>query len=282
MLFFKIMYYICHGISYHEQKNSMKKVIGFATQFYTLWDYEAVPTYRTDAYGNHHCTGVNHKYYYIKNISTDLERVKQLYPNVAIDDQLRGAVRSFDMYKQQELPENYFWGGKYAGKLVDEILISDFNYCLWAIENYTNKTAAYIKAHPIYMQYLADKKKAEDSLVQEHDLLIVGDEKELLFNTNGYNPFWSNNGQKEYVYSTDEEWEANGYDRCYASATYGDVDIEVLCSGVRQVSGMYPYLMPIISGKAQKTRGKSVKVKVLQVLSVRVYNGRITQTILIA
>ena len=107
----------------------MKQVIGFATQFYTLWNYEAVPQYKTDSYGNHHQTGVEHKYYYVKNVSTDLEKVKSLFPNVEIDAELRG-TSSFTRNEKLDLPNNYFWAGKYAGKLIDDVMEFDFKYCL--------------------------------------------------------------------------------------------------------------------------------------------------------
>ena len=91
----------------------MKQIIGFATQFYTLWNYEAVPQYKTDSYGNHHQKGIEHKYYYCKNVSTDLDKVKALFPNVEIDTELRG-TSSFTRNEKLDLPENYFCFTHYA------------------------------------------------------------------------------------------------------------------------------------------------------------------------
>jgi hypothetical protein len=237
----------------------MKKIIGFATQFYTLWDYEAVPQYKTDSYGNHHQTGVDHKYYYIKNVSTDLDKVKLLFPNVEIDTDLRG-TSSFTRNEKLDLPENYFWGGKYAGKLIDEIMEIDFKYCLWSAENYN---MPYITNHPKYIAHFEAIEKAKQDEINSKQLLKVGDIVELEFTRNGYN--------------ADDE-----YTECWTEANYNDVEVAVNCSGVKPVSGMYPYLMPVINGKAQKTKGKKLTVTVIEVLETNIYAGIVKQFIKVA
>jgi hypothetical protein len=237
----------------------MKKIIGFATQFYTLWDYEAVPQYKTDSYGNHHQTGVNHNYYYIKNVSTDIDKVKTLFPSVEIDTELRG-TSSFTRNEKLDLPENYFWGGKYTGKLIDDILEVDFKYCLWSAENYN---MPYITNHPKYIAHFEAIAKAEQAEINAKKLLKVGDVVELEFTRNGYN--------------ADEE-----YTECWTEANYNDVEVAVNCNGVKPVSGMYPYLMPVINGKAQKTKGKKLIVTVMEVLETNIYAGVVKQFIKVA
>ena len=235
------------------------KIIGFATQFYTLWDYEAIPQYKTDSYGNHHQIGIVHNYCYCKNISTDLEKVKSMYPNITIDNGLRG-TKSFTRSEAINLPNNYFWYGKYAGKLIDEIIESDFGYCLWSAENYN---MPYILSHPKYLAHfkaIEEQKQLEINMAQT---VKVGDVIELEFVRNGYN--------------ADDK-----YTECWADAILGDTVLNVLCSGVKLVNGMYPYLMPVINGKAQKTKGKMVQVKVLEVFSTLNYSGKIEQKIKIA
>lgn len=237
----------------------MKKIIGFATQFYTLWDYEAVPQYKTDSYGNHHQTGVDHKYYYIKNVSTDLDKVKSLFPNVEIDTYLRG-TSSFTRNEKLDLPDNYFWGGKYAGKLIDEIMEIDFKYCLWSAENYN---MPYITNHPKYIAHFEAIEKVKQDEINSKQLLKVGDIVDLEFTRNGYN--------------ADDE-----YTECWTEANYNDVEVAVNCSGVKPVSGMYPYLMPVINGKAQKTKGKKLTVTVIEVLETNIYAGVVKQFIKVA
>lgn len=237
----------------------MKQVIGFATQFYTLWNYESVPQYRTDSYGNHHQTGVDHKYYYIKNVSTDLDKVKSLFPNVEIDTELRG-TSSFTRNEKLDLPENYFWAGKYAGKLIDEIIEIDFKYCLWSAENYN---MPYITNHPKYISYFEaiEQKKRLD--IENAQTVKVGDVVELEFVRNGYN--------------ADDE-----YKECWTEARLGETEIAVCCGGVRLVEGMYPYLMPMINGKTQKTKGKKIEVKVTEVFNTGIYGGIVKQQIRVA
>lgn len=237
----------------------MKQIIGFATQFYTLWNYEAVTQYKTDSYGNHHQTGIEHKYYYCKNISTDLDKVKALYPSVEIDTELRG-TSSFTRNEKLDLPNNYFWAGKYAGKLIDEILDRDFNYCIWSAENYN---MPYITNHPKYLAYFEaiEQKKRLD--IENAQTVKVGDVVELEFVRNGYN--------------ADDE-----YKECWTEARLGKTEIAVCCSGVRLVEGRYPYLMPLINGKTQKTKGKKIEVKVTEVYNTEIYGGIVKQQIRVA
>ncbi len=234
----------------------MKQIIGFATQFYTLWNYEAVPQYKVDSYGKHHQIGVEHKYSYIKNISFNLNKVKALFPNVEIDTELRG-TSSFTRNEKLDLPNNYFWAGKYAGKLIDEVLDSDFNYCLWSAENYN---MPYITNHPKYIAHFEaiEQKKRLD--IENAQTVKVGDVVELEFVRNGYN--------------ADSE-----YKECWTEARLGETELKVLCNGVKAVSGMYPYLMPMINGKFQKTKGKNITVKVLEVFNTDIYGGIVEQQI---
>lgn len=241
----------------------MKKIIGFATQFYTLWNYEAVPQYKTDSYGNHHQVGIDHKFYYIKNISTDLDKAKSLYPGIEVDEELRGKTSSFQYNEKLDLPEGYFWAGKYAGKLIDEIMESDFQYCLWCAENYGGPAARYIASHQKYISHFAAIEKAKQDEINSKNLLKVGDIVELEFTKNGYNA-------NEF------------YTECWTSAMYGDLDIVVNCSGVKLVHGIYPYLMPIVNGKAQKTRGKKITVTIIEVIATTVQCGIVTQAVKIA
>jgi hypothetical protein len=240
----------------------MKKVIGFATQFYTLWNYEAVAQYKTDSYGNQHQYGVDHKYYYIKNVSTNLTKVQSLHPGVEIDMELRGE-KSFVRNEKIDLPDKYFWVGKYAGKLVDEIMESDFKYCLWSAENYGGNTAKYITEHQKYITHFASIESEKQNTINAASMLKVGEVVELTFQRNGYN--------------ANED-----YTECWTDATHGELDVVVCCAGAKPVSGMYPYLMPIINGKAQKTKGKTLTVTVTEIIEIGVYDGVVRQFIKVA
>ena len=117
--------------------------------------------------------------------------------------------------------------------------------------------------HPKYIAHFEAIAKAEQAEINSKELLKIGDVVELEFTRNGYN--------------ADDE-----YTECWTEANYNDVKVAINCNGVKPVSGMYPYLMPVINGKAQKTKGKKLTVTVLEVLTTRIYNGVVTQVIKIA
>lgn len=225
----------------------MKQLIGFASQYYTLWEYEKQPKYVTDVYGNHHLSGYEHHYYYLKNISRDIDKVKKLFPNTPIDEDLRGKHTYWVRQEQVNLPNNIFWSGKYKGRLIDEILVSDFQYCLWATGNY-NSVNEYVAQHPIYLEYKAEQQRLDDEKMRNAGLAKVGDTITVEFTSNGYNP-------------NDE------MTQCWVSGVYNDVRVHILVDGFKQVGGIYPYLMPEINGKTFRTRGKTAEVKISEVIS---------------
>lgn len=100
-------------------KNESSYVIGFSGTFYCLWHYGK------DVRGNY-------KHSYIKKISTDIEKVKKLYPEYPIDMQLQGWSWS---PKQSESTfikptDSQFTFGKQRGC---EISTSDDIKALWSL-----------------------------------------------------------------------------------------------------------------------------------------------------
>lgn len=76
----------------------MKYVIGFATEFYTLWSYEIIDQYSSNDTVNGIApmvVGQRIYYTYHKNISTDLAKVRAKYPELEIDEELKGKSHSF-------------------------------------------------------------------------------------------------------------------------------------------------------------------------------------------
>ena len=95
--------------------------IGFATEFYTLWDVTTEPKYFTDSYGNHWLQGENTYFGYIQNISKDLSTVKTKYPDLEIDEDLRGKNRSWSRSTEEDLTPQILKFGKYYGKSIQEV-----------------------------------------------------------------------------------------------------------------------------------------------------------------
>lgn len=254
----------------------MKKIIGFAHKFYTLWNYEGVEQFRTDAYGNHHYTHTLHKFHYIKNISMDLNVVLEAYPGVQIDEGLRGKSGSFEREDYPKLPPSYFWHGKYSGRTVDDVIETDFSYCLWAAEN-MGSVREYIKAHPKYIAHFEAIRQEHERIIASVPHIKAGDVVELEFTSNGFNAYWSDGGKISYKDSEDVD---GLYDRCHADAQYGDLSVRVhFDGGMKKVSGMYPYIMPVVNGKAQKTRGKKITVTVNSANPPILYGCEVSQYI---
>ena len=78
------------------------KVIGFAGKYYTLWE---VTSSTTDFCNGKHC--IIKSYTYLQNISFDKEKVFAMYPNIEIDEELRGRTKSFKSYKETVIQNPY-------------------------------------------------------------------------------------------------------------------------------------------------------------------------------
>lgn len=94
------------------------KVIGFASQFYTLWNVGEFPQYEM-VNGQHVHVGTRYTYNYIQNLSMNEEeairKVSERYgiENPEVDESLRGiSTRSFEKYERKPLPFTVFPFGK--------------------------------------------------------------------------------------------------------------------------------------------------------------------------
>ena len=118
------------------------KTIGFATQFYTLWDVTKVDVFSTTVTAGgemHHKSGERFVCVYIKNISTDLDKVLALHPDAPINEELRGKSRSFEYTTGNQgvtYGDDVFAYGYNKGKAIAEcISIRDLS---WALQNESN------------------------------------------------------------------------------------------------------------------------------------------------
>ena len=119
------------------------KAIGFATKFYTLWDIETESIFstRVSANGeNHFKSGEMHKCTYIKNISIDVEKVKNIYPDLDILEGLRGHSNSFEYETGKrshiEYENDVFSKGYRKGEIIENC--SDIRSLQWAFDNEDN------------------------------------------------------------------------------------------------------------------------------------------------
>lgn len=107
-------------------------VIGFSGTYYCLWSWWNQTNYSMTGSGSYVATDGYTKYGYIKRISTDLEKVKELYPNLTIDMNLHGQrwERSGGV-KRDDLPHDVFpYGFRGVG---DKIMESNEVKFLWSL-----------------------------------------------------------------------------------------------------------------------------------------------------
>lgn len=84
-------------------------IIGFSGTYYCLWSWWNETNYSMTGSGNYVATDGYTKYAYIKRISTDLNKVKELYPNIPIDMGLHGQSWDLDKKgKKEPLPYDVF------------------------------------------------------------------------------------------------------------------------------------------------------------------------------
>lgn len=228
----------------------MEALIGFGGKFYTLWNFEIEKNYIQDSYGKYHLVGETYRYFYIKNISFDVEKIKELFPTTKIDVDLKGN-KSFVRSVKTPNPDGFFWFGKYFGKKIDEILETDFKYCMWVSENGSGNEVQYIKNSEIYVQHVAKIEKEQSERFSKAKL-NAGDCVEVNFDSNAWHVACDIElGISEYYYCT-------GYvDNLVLKI--------ILINGVKRVNSMYPYLMPNINGKEQRTKNKTIKVNIVKV-----------------
>lgn len=262
---------------------SSKEIIGFASQYYTLWSYRTETKYITDAYGNHWPSYEQTYYTFHKNISKDIEKVRELYPTTTIDEGLRGISRSFSLKGTEDLSPELIKFGKYYGMMIHEIAEKDFKYLLWLRDNcYSSKTRELIDELPQIVEYTTNlKREADERLRKTISSFLDAGEYEVSFE---YNP----GGCLSYLghdisFNYDcPPFVKERYDmlmkiqRGYSDTVrteplvtqFGYIDGQrylIVFPQYKQVDGMYPYKMGYISGKIQKTKGKTFKTQLVPV-----------------
>jgi hypothetical protein len=91
----------------------------------------------------------------------------------------------------------------------------------------------------------------------------------------------------ELEFTSNGEWRIDHHNDdervCCARVNFGDIQVRVICKGGKDVNGMYPYTMPIVNGKAQRTRGKTITVEVIKVKEIELLlNNTLWQEVYVA
>jgi hypothetical protein len=227
--------------------------IGFADKFYTLWDVTTETNYVTDSYGKHWPSHETTRFSYIKNISMDLDKVKELYPDTPIVDTLHGHNRSFSQDGDKDLSPELFKNGMYSMKTILEVAEIDVKYLVWYKENgWKSATIKLISELPQVVAYYADLEAEKQAKISAYKDLKSG----VYTGTFRENP---NNTLDSWYYSEDcKKTGLNGHQNSnHARLVLEDgTEIFVLFPEVKNVAGLYPYTMAKIGDKFAKLKNK--------------------------
>ena len=231
------------------------KLIGFSNKFYTLWSYSEEPLYKS-INNEYYQYGIKQIYNYIKNISFDLDKVKELYPNVQIDDDLRGKSQSWSKEPKFEYPDKYFHFGKYESQLISEC--TDKSYLIWYFENGLYKEQE---------RYNITKNRLiELGCVFYNDIIFTS--IELL---NNHIEKLSNQIEKsKKINETYDKYNKSGifsynfYSSLNSEGNYSDSSYEFRFNNFsQQYYAGYEYGLPIMNGKSKRIKNKVLEMEVV-------------------
>ncbi len=223
------------------------QAIGFASQFYTLWTISVEDTYVVDCHGRSRVSGQRVNYWYHKNVSKDVEKVKALYPDLEICEDLRGKTTSWSKTLEVDLCPEVMKFGKYMGHDLNELVESDFDYVLWIVEN---------KSYTSNGEYAAQIDKVKTFLQEKRD----AENAAILKRENAFKAFVES-GKCEFV--ADSNLKGGGY-YPYAYLPFqisDDITAYLMFSNYKtQYFKGCAYSLPVIKGAAKKIKGKTVTV----------------------
>lgn len=213
------------------------KAIGFANKFYTLWEVQ----YKNVENEFEKYTLVSNVY--VKNISTDVSKVKELYPNVPIYESLNGHSLSFEVItNKQQINEDKFNFGKYVGNKINECTDSD--YLCWFFNNSYGARKDNVANRLIELGFIiqnnlilskeeVEKRKIIENKVKSNEIL------EIKFDRN--------------LYICDE------HDKTYGEYVYNDIIFRFNDIKINSYNG-FEYALPVVDGKAKRIKNKLIKV----------------------
>ena len=207
-------------------------------------------------------TEFGEKWGYHKNISMDLEKVKELYPEVEIDMNLKGHKPIFFSIEEKIQDYDKFRFGKYKGYLISEC--TDFDYlkwyyheCAWESRPYIQEVLMNAGYQFLTSFYYSDRdgekecKRCSDDIYspEEWEAYIERDKKELETMKNLQSIF----SNLEFIVDHNVD-EAGGYYDEESGITYFFPEVkECYYSG-------YRYYLPSVNGKGKKIKNKKVIV----------------------
>lgn len=207
-------------------------VIGYAEEYYTLWEVG------------------NGSKRFIKNISKDLEVAKQQYPEVEVDESLRGTVWEPREYTPYEEPvfDGHLLSGKFKGTGLDPKTCDiSSDYLRWYHDCWSSneqEKAAIVKVLESrgyhYDRYWMSAQEYEEYLEVKKESAVVRaaletGTAEVFVETNPSSEGWLSVARDVYIKFPELK-------ECYYAG--------------------YEYYMPVLKGKAKRIKNKRVRVQV--------------------
>lgn len=211
--------------------------IGFANEYYTLWEVS-----KTDFAV--HCT-------YIKNISKDWDKVREQYPDTPFDELLRGKHGSFVFHETITFPDDEFKFGQYAGTKI--LNCTNYEYLAWYAGQCDRENLKYAKEVLENNGYHVE--------VSEHFVNVYN--KELWEEMQNAKRKQQELNQKikhdlkngECVIEVEEN------PNCAGEYFHRQSNLIFVFSEVREMYyGDFNYYLPVLKGKAKRVKGKRILI----------------------
>lgn len=245
----------------------MTYVIGFANKFYTLWTVQSESLYSTIHSANgeqHYKSGERTICTYIKNVSTDLNKVKELHPELEIWENLRGKTSSFEYengYSRIEYADDVFSRGYLRGQSI--AACEDVRSLQWSYDNeYSDSTKSNIEARLNELGFVNTGYNFTEKAKHEAELAVKL-------------------AAKNAIEATLLQFENGGtFNICpnknLNSLGWIEIDgvIIVFPEFKKMYYGDFTYALPSIKGVGKKIKGNNLELKVkTQVMSLAIYGS---------
>jgi len=210
------------------------KRIGFARKYYTLWNIEEEVIQSQDAYGKYWPTMRYTRYFYVQNISMDIKKVKLKYPDVSIDESLRGQTQDFVKTQKLSLPPEYFNFGKHQGKLLSDVYESNYDYLIWYYRNAATEPQRIImEKFPKISMMLDEEVKAVEARKASNNAFTSGKHK-LALPHNAYS-------------TAEDDWRGKGMVEFHPTEFH---NLRLFFADIRPMYYQgYTYFLPVSNGK---------------------------------
>ena len=216
------------------------KFIGFANKFYTLWDVTSKVV--ESKYSKY--TIVTNTY--IKNISTNIDKVKELYPGVEIDESLRGHSCTFEYIKERkEINTDKFNFGKYEGQLISEC--NDESYLIWFFDNCDVERKKNVEERLVKLGFVIKN----DTIFTQEEIEKQEQIERMLINKE----------ELEVNFDRNLSVEFDDSNKCYGVYRNEDGILFKFNDVKLNYYNGFEYCLPLVNGKPKRIKNNTIKIK---------------------